>query len=273
MNQNTFKDKNDSGNIMKDGRENEHNEALQKFSICLNLGHIPVNKVNSTVKNRRVNIFGDQSVMTKNESGMTINVFHGFYSKFNLPPHVDPDSLRLVLGHHTVTINGVQHKLKIINSEKHHQPSTLNQQENNSNVQNPMVLKNDAEQNPHSSIAMMDQTTNTYPQTDLKANENLPFLPPALVAKIQRAFEQQIIPLAPNLAITAPPDALKPETDTSSPPQSLLDSLAISMLEMNGNLQNEQTNRQPDEKSTRRRFKIFDQSGQMYVIEMRKVCM
>ncbi|GCC24977.1 hypothetical protein chiPu_0003380 [Chiloscyllium punctatum] len=130
-------------------RDIEQNQALKKFSLCLDLGHIPVTKVNSTVNNRRVSIFGDQSVITKDEIGMTRNVFYGFYSKFNLPSDVDPNSLSLsISGQHSVTISGDRYKLNVINTKRLSKLSVFNTVDNDvpTEEQYPALLENDSEQ-------------------------------------------------------------------------------------------------------------------------------
>ncbi|XP_048464366.1 uncharacterized protein LOC125485467 [Rhincodon typus] len=131
-------------------RDNKQKEALKKFSLCLDLGHIPVSKVNSTVNNRRVSIFGDQSVIIKDEIGMTRNVFYGFYSKFNLPPDVDPNSLSLsISGQHSVTLSGDRYQLNVINTKRLSKFPALNTADNNDPVvkQKLAFLENYSEQN------------------------------------------------------------------------------------------------------------------------------
>ncbi|XP_069740771.1 uncharacterized protein [Narcine bancroftii] len=117
-NEGIFLHENEFDMISSDGSDNVHSDTLQKFYVCLNLGHIPVNKVNSTVSNRRVSIFGDQSIVRQDEIGMTRNNFHGFYSIFNLPPDVDPDTLRITAsGEHSITISGIRHNLNVIKTK------------------------------------------------------------------------------------------------------------------------------------------------------------
>lgn len=125
-NEGGFLDESEFDIVPSNGRDNVHNDTLQKFSLCINLGHIPVNKVNSTVNNRRVSIFGDQSIVTQDETGMTRNIFHGFYSKFNLPPDVDPETLSLnVSGKNSVTISGFRHNVKIVKTKKYSKSSVI----------------------------------------------------------------------------------------------------------------------------------------------------
>ncbi|XP_038658962.1 uncharacterized protein LOC119969413 [Scyliorhinus canicula] len=140
-------------------------ETLKTFSLCLYLGHIPVSKVNSTVTNRRVSIFGDESVTTKDEIGMTKNVFYGFYTKFNLPPDVDPNSLSLsISGPHSVTISGTRYTLNVTKPER--QPELSNKQE-------PAFLRNYNEQISHLGSGTLSNVSE-HQATHLKRNPTKP---------------------------------------------------------------------------------------------------
>ncbi|XP_072370712.1 uncharacterized protein [Scyliorhinus torazame] len=126
MEENKSLDGNDFNMVMNDGRGNEYNEAWQHFSVCLNLGHIPVNNVNSTINGRTINIFGDQSITIQDEHGMIRNIFHGFCNKFDFPLNADLDSLKLIISSsNSITIN-INQKVSAIKTEKLNIPIIAN---------------------------------------------------------------------------------------------------------------------------------------------------
>ncbi|GCB78825.1 hypothetical protein scyTo_0016877 [Scyliorhinus torazame] len=92
---------------------------------------------------------------------MTKNVFYGFYTKFNLPSDVDPNSLSLsISGPHSVTISGTRYTLNVIKPER---------QSELSNKQEAAFLRNYNEQISH----LESETLSNVPEhqaTYLKRN-------------------------------------------------------------------------------------------------------
>eukprot|EP00061_Rhincodon_typus_P018290 g47403.t1 len=78
-------------------RHSANHEEPPYFSICINLGDVPPEKVNATITGRTVNINGERVELIEETDGMIRRNYQGFSNTFNIPPEVDIDTLNLTI--------------------------------------------------------------------------------------------------------------------------------------------------------------------------------
>ncbi|GCC24978.1 hypothetical protein chiPu_0003381 [Chiloscyllium punctatum] len=79
-----------------------------KYTVAVNLLDAEgPHKVNATVRDTRVNVYGQRVDEIKTKDGEIRYNFHGFSNEFELPENVDPDSLTLSMAdNQTILIEG-----------------------------------------------------------------------------------------------------------------------------------------------------------------------
>ncbi|GCB78234.1 hypothetical protein scyTo_0015790 [Scyliorhinus torazame] len=100
-----------AGKIMPNKKQKGHASfahSPNKYTVAVNLQDAEgPHRVNATVRDTRVNVYGQHVDEIKTKDGEVRYNFHGFSNEFELPENVDPDSLTLSMAdNQTILIQG-----------------------------------------------------------------------------------------------------------------------------------------------------------------------